>query len=51
MNILKTMLNCPCGEFIQADSEDELVERTKAHLEAVHPGMDYGREEILFIAR
>ena len=48
---MKTMLNCPCGEFVQGDDEDDLVEKTQAHLAADHPGMEYGRDEILFIAR
>jgi hypothetical protein len=48
---MKTMLNCPCGEFIQGENEDELVDMTRAHLADAHPGMDYGRDEILFLAR
>ncbi|NYG59827.1 hypothetical protein BJ980_002750 [Nocardioides daedukensis] len=48
---MKTKLNCPCGEYIQGENEDDLVEKTQAHLAADHPGMEYGRDEILFIAR
>ena len=48
---MKTQLNCPCGEYIKAENEDDLVEKTQAHLAAEHPGMEYGRDEILFIAR
>ncbi|AQT79031.1 DUF1059 domain-containing protein [Mycolicibacterium litorale] len=47
---MKTHLNCPCGEAISAKDEDELVDLTKAHLAEAHPGMDYGRDEILFLA-
>jgi hypothetical protein len=47
---MKTHLNCPCGEAITGKDEDDLVEKTQAHLAASHPGMDYGRDEILFIA-
>jgi len=47
---MKTRLQCPCGEIITAADEDELVEKTQAHLAEKHPGMTYGREEILFIA-
>lgn len=47
---MKTRLTCPCGETIRAQDEDELVELTQAHLAAEHPGMEYGRDEILFIA-
>jgi predicted small metal-binding protein len=47
---MKTRLTCPCGETIKAQDEDELVELTQAHLAGEHPGMSYGRDEILFIA-
>lgn len=47
---MKTRLTCPCGETIKAQDEDELVELTQQHLAAQHPGMTYGRDEILFIA-
>ncbi|GAA1780200.1 DUF1059 domain-containing protein [Nocardioides hankookensis] len=47
---MKTRLTCPCGEVIKAQDEDELVELTQQHLAAAHPGMEYGRDEILFIA-
>ena len=48
--VMKTRLSCPCGEVIKAKDEDELVERPQQHLAAAHPGMTYGRDEILFIA-
>ena len=47
---MKTQLRCPCGEYLRADTEDELVELTQKHLAEVHPGMDYSRDEILFLA-
>jgi predicted small metal-binding protein len=47
---MKQRLNCPCGEKIQAETEDELVEKTQAHLAEVHPDHAYTRDEILFIA-
>lgn len=46
----KTTLDCPCGERIEADTEDELVARARAHLAEAHPGLDYSREQILFLA-
>lgn len=48
---MKTMVECPCGAVIRAEDEDELVARTQDHLREQHPGMDYGRKEILFIGR
>lgn len=47
---MKTRLNCPCGEYITASNEDELVELVQAHLKAEHEGREYDREAILFMA-
>jgi hypothetical protein len=43
-------LACPCGAYIIAPTDDELVELATAHLEAEHPGREYSRDEILFMA-
>lgn len=43
-------LSCPCGEMITGEDDDELVEKTQAHLKENHPGHEYSREEILFMA-
>jgi hypothetical protein len=52
MNKKVIRLRCPCGEMIEAGSEDELVEKANAHLEEVHPEMAgaYTRDQILFMA-
>jgi hypothetical protein len=47
---MKTRLNCPCGEYIQGSDEDDLVEKVQTHLAEEHPGRDYDREAILFMA-
>lgn len=47
---MKTHLTCPCGEAITGKDEDELVELTQAHLASVHPGLEYDRDAILFMA-
>lgn len=47
---MKTHLNCPCGEAILGTDEDDLVTKTQKHLAESHPGMEYSRDEILFIA-
>lgn len=47
---MKTRLLCPCGDYIVGVDEDDLVEKTKLHLAEAHPGMDYGRDQILFLA-
>lgn len=47
---MKTRLTCPCGEHIVGTDEDELVARVRQHLAENHPGHDYSRDEILFMA-
>ncbi|MFC9840948.1 DUF1059 domain-containing protein [Rhodococcus sp. NPDC127530] len=47
---MKTQLTCPCGEDFAAADEDALVAQVRAHLAEAHPGLDYDREAILFIA-
>ena len=47
---MKTNLSCPCGEFVQGKDEDDLVEKVQAHLAEKHPGREYDREMILFMA-
>jgi hypothetical protein len=47
---MKTRLNCPCGEYIQGSDEDDLVEKVQVHLAEEHPGRDYDRDAILFMA-
>ena len=47
---MKTRLSCPCGTTVTGTDEDDLVEKTQAHLAAEHPDLEYGREQILFIA-
>jgi hypothetical protein len=50
VNKMKRNLNCPCGETIVGTDEDDLVAKTQAHLAENHPGHEYSRDEILFIA-
>ncbi len=49
---MKTNLQCPCGQMLVADTEDDLVEKAFAHLREKHPELanTYAREDILFIA-
>lgn len=47
---MKTRLTCPCGTTLVGADEDDLVEKTQEHLAAEHPGRDYDREMILFMA-
>ncbi|MGI5218593.1 DUF1059 domain-containing protein [Nocardia carnea] len=47
---MKTQLNCPCGEHLTGANEDELVDVVRKHLAENHPGHDYTRDQILFMA-
>ena len=47
---MKRHLTCPCGEYLTGADEDELVETARRHLAEQHPGHDYDREQILFMA-
>lgn len=46
----KTRLQCPCGEFLQGQDEDDLVAKALEHLRERHPHLEYDREDILFMA-
>ncbi|MGK2903155.1 MAG: DUF1059 domain-containing protein [Mycobacterium sp.] len=46
----KTHLDCPCGKAIEGADEDDLVEKAQTHLSESHPGREYDREMILFMA-
>lgn len=47
------LLDCPCGLTLEGTTEDEIVERSFAHLREVHPEMadGYERHHVLFMAR
>jgi hypothetical protein len=48
--VMKTHLNCPCGEVIVGVDEDQLVGNAQEHLAEVHPGRDYSADEILIMS-
>lgn len=48
---MKTQLTCPCGTDIVGTDEDDLVAKAQEHLAAEHPGREYDRDMILFMAR
>jgi hypothetical protein len=47
------VLDCPCGQVLTGDTEDDIVEVAFAHLRELHPDMadGYEREHVLFMAR
>jgi hypothetical protein len=51
-NPRKTRLHCPCGEFLQAGTTDELVSVARSHLEKEHPDLSvkYSDADILWLA-
>lgn len=46
-------VHCPCGTVIEAETDDELVEKTQQHVREDHPELEseYTREKILSIAQ
>ena len=46
-------VDCPCGETIRGDSDDELVSSVEAHVQSDHPDMvgKMSREQILEMAQ
>jgi predicted small metal-binding protein len=44
------MLDCPCGTRIVGTDEDDLVAKVQEHLAKEHPGREYSRDQILFMA-
>jgi len=46
-------VNCPCGETVRGDSDDELVSNVEAHVQDMHPDMvgTMSREQILDMAQ
>lgn len=45
-------VHCPCGEVIEAETDDELVDKTQQHVRDDHPELvdEYTKEKILSIA-
>jgi predicted small metal-binding protein len=46
-------VNCPCGEVVQGENDDELVGNVEAHIQEKHPEMvgTMSREQILGMAQ
>lgn len=44
------VVNCPCGETIRADNDDELVRLVQAHGKDVH-NQDVNRDDALAMAQ
>jgi predicted small metal-binding protein len=46
-------VDCPCGETVRGDSEDELVTNVEQHIQDKHPDMvgTMPREQILGMAQ
>jgi predicted small metal-binding protein len=46
-------VECPCGETVRGESDDELVSNVEQHIQDRHPDMvgSMSREQILGMAR
>ena len=47
------VVNCPCGESVTGETDDELVAKAEAHVREKHPDMvsQMSREKILSMAQ
>ncbi|MET4538507.1 hypothetical protein ABIE37_000262 [Arthrobacter bambusae] len=43
-------VSCPCGSLLEGGNDDELVLEVQRHLSESHPGLQYGRDQILLLA-
>jgi predicted small metal-binding protein len=45
-------VHCPCGEVVEAATDDELVDKVQQHVREDHPEQEseYTREKILSLA-
>lgn len=45
-------INCPCGEVVRGETDDELVANVEEHIQAVHPEQvgQRSREDLLGMA-
>ena len=45
-------IHCPCGENVEAETDDDLVRKVEEHVADKHPDMvgKYSREQILSMA-
>lgn len=46
------IVHCPCGKDVEGETDDQLVENVKQHIQADHPDMvgKYSREQIIEMA-
>jgi predicted small metal-binding protein len=46
------VINCECGQTIHGESDDELIQKAQAHVDASHPELvgKLSREDILAMA-
>jgi predicted small metal-binding protein len=46
-------VNCPCGETVQGNTDDELVSNVEAHMQDKHPDLvgTMSRDQILEMAQ
>lgn len=47
---MQKVINCPCGFVVEAESDDQLVERAQNHARQVHQ-MELTREQALAMAK
>jgi hypothetical protein len=46
------VVHCPCGQDVEGETDDQLVQNVEAHIDEKHPDMagKYSREQIIEMA-
>jgi hypothetical protein len=45
------VVHCPCGKNVEAETDDELVEKVNAHVASDHPDLEpFSREQVMEMA-
>ena len=44
------VINCECGETVQAETENDIVAQVQEHARTAHDGLEMSREQILEMA-
>ena len=39
-------LDCDCGQHLEADDDEGLLQKARAHVDQVHPDMDLDDEQV-----
>jgi predicted small metal-binding protein len=44
--VVMRVIDCDCGQTLQAGNDDDLAARTGAHIDEAHPELDLNEEQV-----